>query len=541
MGPWKSRLEGRLQGGPSGDSLDSLAAQLQGCHFGDRSTGATVDWGTGTNKMSSAAASDDQVSCALRHFRRRPDFVNQSLPAVPLATPSAIKSKHRPKKVYSGVSYKSASSTIILNYLHSQSAVPPSYIFLSLEVDVTDNSICVDCWAPSYASTGHIKQSVVAQLDGWHRRNVNPSSSLFWVLSQLLLFLSNELTIKKERISGFSFDVMLERLCRDRSISAIMTRRLLDLEILLLRCAAAGRHRSKICSPVPTEFEDSTSNHDGSLSRLVFETSTRLYMNEFRCGRSSERDDQMAWTLLAFLLSLPWIGGCKLASVSTQHLSNEKSRTFVIGANGAITVKFCLDIGTSLGDVSPGFQKHALKYGTVQAYHGTKVDNVWRLNYNLQNLSLGDLSQNGAMLGEGVYLSTSLSVADHFSQKAAEGPSRLLQSAFEHEALLNLLLLGGVDLNRIEPLDTYDIVCLPVFEACIIKPPDGRVDEKCPTFRDKKYYVVRDGEYIRLTKLHFTFELKKKRWGRGKEGGSFPPLALVAIAFAIIWMLRIGY
>eukprot|EP01083_Nonionella_stella_P259655 886296_1 len=85
-------------------------------------------------------------------------------------------------------------------------------------------------------------------------------------------------------------------------------------------------------------------------------------------------------------------------------------------------------------------------------------------------------------MGEGVYLSSSERVAEGFAVRAAERPPTTLAFAFQHESLLRLLFycccaddLDNVDIMDVGsldcPLDGYDIVCLPVFEAMIIKPP----------------------------------------------------------------------
>jgi hypothetical protein len=41
-----------------------------------------------------------------------------------------------------------------------------------------------------------------------------------------------------------------------------------------------------------------------------------------------------------------------------------------------------------------------------------------------------------------------------------------LEYAFNHLSLLNLLsAVAGIDVSRLDPLDCYDIACLPVFEV----------------------------------------------------------------------------
>ena len=154
------------------------------------------------------------------------------------------------------------------------------------------------------------------------------------------------------------------------------------------------------------------------------------------------------------------------------------------------------------------------------------------------------------MLGEGVYLSSSKQVAEYFAQSAAQSPVPALASAFQHECLLHLLCLGNVDISDLEPLNSYDITCLPVFEATIIKPSSSGKDEdgsststannkvsKNPTIQDGKYYVCKDSEYIRLTKLHLTIELRKKTSLWSWVTSSSLSLPLIVVLIALIWMM----
>jgi hypothetical protein len=94
---------------------------------------------------------------------------------------------------------------------------------------------------------------------------------------------------------------------------------------------------------------------------------------------------------------------------------------------------------------------------------------------------------------------------------AAERPPRILAYAFEHESLLHLLAYANVNVSKLDPLDTYDIKCLPVFEATIIKPPEDDAEfDKRISRQDGKYFVCEDSEFVRVRRLHLKFELIKK-------------------------------
>jgi len=330
---------------------------------------------------------------------------------------------------------------------------------------------------------------------------------------------------------------------------------LLDMQTLLLRCAAAGRNSSKICAPVPVEFANTTGG--GTPARLVFAASDQMYVHGFNCEEHQQKQIQQnngrleeAWTLLSFLLSLPWTGGSCLEvekSASENPRSNNHGDGYSFRTLSQNKVgRLCLDIGTALGDESPVFSCQANKYGTIKAYHGTKIESAWSiLNHGLQNLSYnGELSQNGAMMGEGVYLSSSRQVAESFAIKAAERPPLALHLAFQHESLLRLLCHTEVDVASLNPLDDYDITCLPVFEATIIKPPPLPTDEEeernnknHTTRQEGKYFVCEDSNHIRITKLHLTIELSKKpdvwRWVPSRL-----PISWIVLLVAILWIIR---
>jgi len=333
---------------------------------------------------------------------------------------------------------------------------------------------------------------------------------------------------------------------------------MIDVQTLLMRCAAAGRNRSKVCTPVPVEFNTSSSvGNDDALSRRIFRASNQLYMNGFR-GQQQTQHQQMhdksedAKTLLTFLLSLPWTGGSRLVNSSTSSSTATTAAAATTATSSKSKVaKLTININTALGSPSPSFTALANKYGTIQAFHGTKIESTWSIiNHGLINLSYhGSLSANGAMLGEGVYLSSSKQVAEYFAQSAAQSPVPALASAFQHECILHLLCLGNIDISDLEPLNSYDITCLPVFEATIIKPSSSTSGDddssttnnkasKNPTIQDGKYYVCKDSEYIRLTNLHLTIELRKKTsiwsWITSSSSLSLP---LIVVGIALLWMM----
>ena len=356
--------------------------------------------------------------------------------------------------------------------------------------------------------------------------------SLFSVVSQLL----NELNqlplcvIPNNEVTMEPIHSLVSRVAKLESGQPISSvRKMLDVQTLLLRCAAAGRNRSKICSPIPTEFAPAAHEQ-------VFLATNQMYTEGFRKGEAQlEELNQHAWTMLTFLLSLPWTKGGSLVSENAN--SNAK------------TINIILDISSALGDETPEFARYAKEFGIVHAYHGTTIEKAWSiLNHGLRNLSYNSaLSENGAMMGAGVYLSTSFEVATMFAQTATRS-TKTLAFAFHHESLLRLLHSAKVDVASLGPLDEYNISCLPVFEAIIIAPPaddneeqptaidqTSNIDTKKCTRQEGKYFVA-ESDLIRISKLHLRFDLAKKSdvWSWLP---SFPPLYAIVICIAILWLV----
>ena len=561
---------------------------------------------------------DDEVTTVLRHFRPRPEFVSSTAGKdhewfkSGSSTPRHKQQKKYKKKRYydrgfTSVQYIAPSTTtktsnddinivggkIRLAYLHnflqnnseSDGRGRSISIFLTFEIAVDTKIVtCVCCSAPNDKMSAELKVQIDTMCNALSTTTkgcttTTTDRSLFLVASQLLQLLNNEFqttTLSNNTINEGeeeAFDALVSRFtnsnAKSKSINAIY--HMLDVQSLLLRCAAAGRNRSKVCAPVPVEFTSSVAtcgSSDGdALSHRVFAASNQLYMHGFRDGLPQQQQQQTmlqndtsdTGTLLSFLLSLPWTGGSRLiqnvSAPSVNNIVNATTGKKQVNGNNNSKAKskskvgrICIDIGTALGNPTPSFTDHSSKYGTVQAFHGTKIESAWSIiNHGLVNLSHHDsLAANGAMMGEGVYLSSSRQVAEYFAQSAAQQPGPALSSAFQHESILHLLCVANVDISDLEPLECYDIICLPVFEATIIQPSSkskndtsgGGISDSINRYtkQEGKYYVCTDGEFIRITKLHLTIELTKKTsmWQLMPR----IPISMVVILMAILWMMR---
>ena len=554
---------------------------------------------------------DDEVSTVLRHFRPRPEFISSTAGKDHEWFKSGSStSRHKQQKKYkkkrydrgfTSVQYIAPSTTnlvggkIRLTYLHNiihnflqnsnnNERGRSISIFLTFEIAVDTKTVtCVCCSAPNDNMSAELKVQMDTMCNelSTTKEGTTTDPSLFLVASRLLQLLNNEfpttplsnITIDK---GEETFDTLVSRfVAKDNNTNKLKSKstnamyNMLDVQTLLLRCAAAGKNRSKVCAPVPVEFTSSVASGGSSdgdaLSHRVFAASNQLYMHGFRAGlpqqqpmQQNENDTSDAGILLSFLLSLPWTGGSRLiqnVSSSSVNVANATTDKEQVNGNNNSKAKsskskvgrICIDIGTALGNPTPSFTEHASKYGTVQAFHGTKIESAWSIiNHGLVNLSYhGSLTANGAMMGEGVYLSSSRQVAEYFAQSAAQQPGPALASAFQHESILHLLCVANLDISDLEPLECYDIICLPVFEATIIQPSSkskndtsGGVSDNGNRYtkQEGKYFVCTDSEFIRITKLHLTIELTKKTsiWQLVPR----IPISMVVVLVAVFWMIR---
>ena len=478
---------------------------------------------------------DDEISTVLRHFRPKPAFerANQEI----FIQQRQRRKRGRCDRGYSSVRFITDYDVLRLTYLHVYNA--SISVFLKFETPIDTRSVtCVRCCvSPDVSSATSL--AMKSQLDTICLSVSDKHASLFSIASRLLQMLNDDFSTSIDKIfdnvvfdpSSRKMQIALNAFPHDGDLAY----RLLDIQTLLIRCAAVGRNGSTICAPVPLEFTSASDGDELKFAQLVHVASDRLYapMDE------TVDDDDDAYNLLVFLCSLPWMECRSLKCTTKSEANGDVNST---PSNGdRIVARLQLEIGNALGDPSPIFSRLATEYGIISVYHGTKIERVWSiLNHGLRNLSYdGALTQNGAMLGDGVYMSSSIDVARYFAENAAQRSPKSLSYAFNHDSLLNLLSLCDVDVSSLDELDQYNITCLPVFGAMIIKPPPQTStgsDRVCSTRQDGKYYVVSDSEMIRMTDLYLTIELTRK----SSIWRYLPPVPIYVVfplIVAIIWAI----
>jgi len=422
---------------------------------------------------------DDEVSFVLQHFQPGPVFGGSQA--------DVVESKPRRKRGFSSLKYVGGAVTVsyladcVLLFKFEVSSVKP---YLVTCVGFGNNSLQLK--KKLYKICTDLSSSTTSDKN---------ATSLFAVVSSLLLSLNN-LRVCKDS-TDMEKSSILSRIIFQSTPSC---RRIWDLELLLLRCAAAGNQRDIFCSPVPEEFRG-----DGWLAERVLAATENININELCSGKRILHQQEQE--LLGFLFSLPRAEQGTLRTISrTRNRSNRR-------------IELCLDMESTIGENSPRFAHLAKLHGVTTAFHGTKIGSIWSiLNCGLRNMSETKYIHNGAMMGSGVYLSDSYKVASFFAANNSSS-SGSFQLSWQHLSLLRLL-----DLSSPDVFDGQVISCFPVFEAQIILPPQKKSDEKDCTRRDGKYFVVPNNRDIRITKLHLTFELVKEK--------SFSPFLLVIFIFA---------
>ena len=523
----------------------------------------------GNNATATARAheEDDEVTIVLRHFRPKAEFVGWD--RVDRRERRGIGRgvggvRKRPlDRGYSSIRYVRGERKLRLSYQHYSMGQPSGCIaFLRFDVSVDDPAVvtCVYCNGPD--KSGNLRQfvdglcrniSAAGDLSSTSTNGASSNASLFSVVSRLLQALNRELPRIAESGSDNHSTVLWREISYLSGLNSAAARSILGLEMLLLRSAAAGRNRAALCSPIPVEYSSATGGDADAIANCIFESTDRMdsavnaASKEHICLLDLLNHQEQA--LLSFLFSLPWTEGKLEVGPDPFSGTDTSTPTIPDDSSGNLkrslaTIHLCLDTATALGDESPKFKCLANRHGVVKAYHGTKIENAWSiLNFGLQNLSYhSTLSANGAMMGTGVYLSTSYDVAAFFAKNDARYTPALLQ-AWQHPAVLRLILSTLSESHAYINKSThsacsfwheYTVSCYPVFEATIIAPPDEDTDckgEKHCTRREGKYYVVPNSDNIRITKLYLTIELKK----RSTVGLRWLPFFIVLCM--TLWML----
>jgi hypothetical protein len=365
--------------------------------------------------------------------------------------------------------------------------------------------------------------------------------SLFSVISKLLLSLNGKsITQSFNGLQQWGFAskklesaIIILPVQVESEVTA-MKKNIFDLQIFLLRCAATSKSSATICTPTPPSNFWFGKNDGLTAQRILAVTNASLW-DALHSSFSTPQQRQLnrgRKEMYGYLMSLPWTnqGRCTVMS----NLTSSKTILTTSKWNGGTKFNVCLNLQDVIGDESPRLQKLSENRGTMTAYHGTNIENIWSiLNFGLLNLSDTRFSKNGSMLGHGIYVSPSLRVAEFFAQSTTIHSRVFWQWYHNYRFQRNekkngteSQVIPWLDDLPIEVLDDYEVSCTAVVQARIIMPPtssfgqstnsgelgmiNSNTDDRS-TRRDGKYFVVPDSQDLRVTKLHLTFELQRKR------------------------------
>ena len=383
--------------------------------------------------------------------------------------------------------------------------------------------------------------SISEELNGEGCTNEKKTLSLFLVVSRLAMKLDQLEESSPENASVLSKPI----LSQDQRL-------LLDLQVFLMRCAATSSNSANLCTPLPLPWEGAQGHHVLSLSDNPVHRSLKTEMlaspeNTNQSKQLLRRKEE----LLAFFKSLPSTNFGRLA-ISCPKRGDAHDPSTISSSSACHKIDLTLDLMGARGDDSPKFTALAEEFGTVTAFHGTQIDNIWSiLNYGLMNLSNHDrMRKNGAIMGDGVYLSTSRDVAYFFA--TSQSQSRLDRRVWERNQSFWNLIQGVTDNGLYKDQQALraksgktniemSVACYAVIEATIIRPPPptrgGSVPSKnlkgkTHTRRNGKYFVVSNPEdYLRMEKIHLTIELKRQE----KSFWNSPPFRLALLLFFALY------
>ena len=468
---------------------------------------------------------NDDISIVLKNFRPRPHFAvvaNQQH-----RHSSLSRKQQRSLGFFTNVTYHRKANQLRLFYVH------PGVILCTIQLNVsTIEPYSVSFKVRKFWQDENVKRilltlhafltevcSQFSQSGGDNNpKNDNKASSLFSVVSRLLLSLNTRDMRKSITMNIEGPFLFVEKTQARRDI--------LDLQKFLLRCAATSRKSANLCTPLPFVDDENMASHELAAHRILMSTdSSKLATPPIR--RQHYRSQA---SLLTFLLSSPWTQEGKMSTSSTTVSSRKNPTT---SSNSKI-VHLCLDLQEALGDDPPRYCQLAQERGVVTVYHGTQIEHVWSiLNHGLVNLSDTKMAKNGAMLGNGVYLSTSFDVAYFF---ATSNNKAVHPKVWNHSSLRNLLLhystinsktlalLLDQERNRIA------VSCYCVVEASILLPPSNQTSTA--TRREGKYFVVPNPQDdLRIKKLYLTLEIISK------PKSSLMSLFLVILIASMMFML----
>ncbi|BBN10927.1 poly [ADP-ribose] polymerase 16 [Marchantia polymorpha subsp. ruderalis] len=231
-----------------------------------------------------------------------------------------------------------------------------------------------------------------------------------------------------------------------------------DLLICAFIQALRSYRRFSVCAPFPSFLiNDARNKNFKSASEAVagFPSTKEVAWSElYEPGDNESVVQSLQHLSVQALMLLNWILRYRY---NLQHVEdpNEEFRSFLFPKSpwgnirdSILNPSFVLKVQ----EVDEGkrgttaFEAIRTKHGSIMAFHGTTAENLHSiLRCGLLNMSKTPLQRNGAMFGEGVYLSTDLSVALTFSKSGESWERSCLGSKVSYVLLCEIARGEGVE------------------------------------------------------------------------------------------------
>ncbi|KAL2632129.1 hypothetical protein R1flu_016815 [Riccia fluitans] len=248
-----------------------------------------------------------------------------------------------------------------------------------------------------------------------------------------------------------------------------------DLLITAFTQALRSYRRSSVCAPFPSFLISDSKNKNFAFATEAvarFPSTEEIAWSEVQ--EPEDRDnvvEPLKNLSLEVLMLLNWVLRFRYHLQLVEDPIQEFERLVLLrfpwgstDLNPSFTVKVQEMEG---GRGNSAFETVKNEHGSIMAFHGTTTENLHSiLRCGLLNMSKTTLQRNGAMYGEGVYLSTDLSVAVTFSKMGQSWERSCFGSKVSYILLCEIAKGEGVEYStcsrvldlRNSSLGTYVVV-----------------------------------------------------------------------------------
>eukprot|EP00941_MAST-03F_sp_MAST-3F-sp1_P006435 g6435.t1 len=283
---------------------------------------------------------------------------------------------------------------------------------------------------------------------------------------------------QKERLWDISKTDKETKLWKHIQSKLICKQEELDILLTFFSAALFSNRCSKLCDPSPNFCDTNTVDESYEIATSAFHSMPSV--SEILQRFPENRLHLCEMELLYWILEDFALYGTKLERTSCNNKNfKNPSAAFNIVYNS---------------DPSPSFTRLKKKYGSITAFHGTRIENCWSiLAYGLKNCSGTSFQSTGAAFGDGIYLAGDINVAMTYASGKCKvwGRSKVCSTS-----------------SSSSPSWIWSsIQC--VFVCEVINIPSYDIDER-KSLEEERYFVVNDATHCRLSMI-LIFKKKKNR------------------------------